>query len=325
MAVMRTNELQTKPLVDIQDLSISFGSRNVLDRVSFSIQPGERVALVGESGSGKSITAMALTRLLPELQAKIGAERLTVNGLDVLKADAPQLQQLRGETVAYIFQEPSSALNPVLKISTQIREALRYHQPENNSQTTVIELLRQTGLPRPEQLLNRYPHQLSGGMQQRVMIAMALACKPKLLVADEPTTSLDVTVQRQIIDLIASLSRDSRMAVLFITHNLALVSECSDRLIVMYAGRIVETGPTDTVLSTPAHPYTRALLNAVPKLDKNKAKLAGIPGTYSDRIEIQGCRFHPRCSNVMNPCSKTIPPLHETEHPGHYSACFLSA
>lgn len=322
---MRTNELQTKPLVDIQDLSISFGSRNVLDRVSFSIQPGERVALVGESGSGKSITAMALTRLLPELQAKIGAERLTVNGLDVLKADAPQLQQLRGETVAYIFQEPSSALNPVLKISTQIREALRYHQPENNSQTTVIELLRQTGLPRPEQLLNRYPHQLSGGMQQRVMIAMALACKPKLLVADEPTTSLDVTVQRQIIDLIASLSRDSRMAVLFITHNLALVSECSDRLIVMYAGRIVETGPTDTVLSTPAHPYTRALLNAVPKLDKNKAKLAGIPGTYSDRIEIQGCRFHPRCSNVMNPCSKTIPPLHETEHPGHYSACFLSA
>jgi phosphonate C-P lyase system protein PhnK len=256
--------VRAQALVEVKDLRIRFGSVAAVDGVSFSIAPGETVALVGESGSGKSITALSLARLLP-FQARM--EGTVVFGdRDIMDLGDSQLRALRGKDIAYVFQEPSAALNPVFTVGYQIEEAMRLHRPDVDARKEATEWLRKVGIPEPQKRAGFYPHQMSGGMQQRVMIAMALACRPKLLVADEPTTALDVTVQQQILELLVSLRRELGMAMLLITHNLAIVAGVADRICVMKAGRIVESGPSADVLRSPQHPYTQALLAAVPRL-----------------------------------------------------------
>jgi ABC-type dipeptide/oligopeptide/nickel transport system ATPase component len=257
-------------LLDVRDLRTYFGRKDqpvrAVDGVSFTVGQGETVALVGESGSGKSVTALSLARLLPAAQAYHAGGQIVFGGRDVLAMGDAELRALRGADIAYVFQEPGSSLNPVFTIGYQIAEAVRLHRPDVDARKETLEWLGRVGIPEPKQRFDSYPHQFSGGMQQRVMIAMALACRPKLLVADEPTTALDVTIQAQILKLLASLQHELNMAMLLITHNLALVAENADRVYVMRAGVIVESGPTEQILRRPEHPYTQALLAAVPRL-----------------------------------------------------------
>ena len=259
-----------KPLIEVLNLKTWFrspqGPVRAVDGVSFSIRPGETVALVGESGSGKSVTALSLARLNPEPPARYESGLIFWQGESVLGMKARRLRKLRGGEIAYIFQEPSTALNPVFTVGAQVAEALRLHRRKVHIQEETIRLFRMVGLPDPEKRVSAYPHQLSGGQQQRVMMAMALASQPKLLIADEPTTALDVTIQAQILELLVHLQQELNMAVLLITHNLGLVADVASRVNIMYAGKVVESGDTREVLSDPAHPYTRMLLNAVPTL-----------------------------------------------------------
>jgi ABC-type dipeptide/oligopeptide/nickel transport system ATPase component len=266
------------PLLHVDNLGIHFGSGDdvvkAVDGISFEMQPGETLAVVGESGSGKSVTALALTRLLAVPPARIVSGKIEFEGHDVLRASESELRSLRGKQIAYIFQEPSSSLNPVFTIGYQIREAIELHRPEvSDVEREIVSALDRVGIREPAKRLGDYPHQLSGGMQQRVMIAMALACQPKLLVADEPTTALDMTIQKQIMDLLKELKQTSNMAILLITHNFGLVSDFADRVVVMFRGRIVEAGPTAEVLRNPQHPYTRALIECVPKLGQKQHRL----------------------------------------------------
>jgi len=266
------------PLLHVENLGIHFGSGTdvvkAVDGISFDMQAGETLAVVGESGSGKSVTALALTRLLASPPARIISGKIEFEGRDVLRASEHELRSLRGKQIAYIFQEPSSSLNPVFTIGYQIREAIELHRPEvKDVEREIILALDRVGIREPAKRLGDYPHQLSGGMQQRVMIAMALACQPKLLVADEPTTALDVTIQKQIMDLLKDLKRSSNMAILLITHNFGLVSDFADRVVVMFRGRIVEAGPTAEVLRNPQHAYTQALIECVPKLGQKQHRL----------------------------------------------------
>jgi len=265
-------------LLRVANLGIHFGPPDnpvkAVDGISFEMQAGETLAVVGESGSGKSVTALALTRLLAIPPARIVSGAVEFEGCDVLQMPDSELRKLRGKQIAYIFQEPSSSLNPVFTIGYQIREAIELHRPEvHDVEKEIIHALDTVGIREPAKRLGDYPHQLSGGMQQRVMIAMALACQPKLLVADEPTTALDVTIQKQIMDLLKELKQSSNMAILLITHNFGLVSDFADRVVVMFRGRIVETGPTAEVLRNPQHPYTRALIECVPKLGQKQHRL----------------------------------------------------
>jgi len=265
-------------LLDVKNLGIHFGSTKdpvkAVDGISFEIKAGETLAVVGESGSGKSVTALALTRLLATPPARIVSGVIEFEGRDVLRMPGGELRALRGKQIAYIFQEPGSSLNPVFTIGYQIREAIELHRPEVQDVTAeIVRALDTVGIREPAKRLGDYPHQLSGGMQQRVMIAMALACQPKLLVADEPTTALDVTIQKQIMDLLKELKRSSNMAILLITHNFGLVSDFADRVAVMFRGHIVETGPTAEILRNPQHPYTRALIECVPKLGQKQHRL----------------------------------------------------
>ncbi|MFH0909438.1 MAG: ABC transporter ATP-binding protein [bacterium] len=257
-------------LLEVRDLRTYFGRKDcpvrAVDGVSFTVGQGETVALVGESGSGKSVTALSLARLLPATQAYHAGGQIVFGGRDVLAMGDADLRALRGADIAYVFQEPGTSLNPVFTIGYQIAEAVRLHRPEVDARKETQEWLGRVGIPEPEQRFDAYPHQFSGGMQQRVMIAMALACRPKLLVADEPTTALDVTIQAQILKLLSALQRELNMAMLLITHNLALVAENADRVYVMRAGEIVESGQTEQILRRPQHPYTQALLAAVPRL-----------------------------------------------------------
>jgi len=266
------------PLLHVENLGIHFGlsadAVKAVDGISFEMQPGETLAVVGESGSGKSVTALALTRLLAMPPARIVSGKIEFEGSDVLRASENELRALRGKQIAYIFQEPSSSLNPVFTIGYQIREAIELHRPEvRDVEQEIVSALDRVGIREPAKRLGDYPHQLSGGMQQRVMIAMALACQPKLLVADEPTTALDVTIQKQIMDLLKELKRTSNMAILLITHNFGLISDFADRVVVMFRGRIVEAGPTAEVLRNPQHSYTRALIECVPKLGQKQHRL----------------------------------------------------
>jgi ABC-type dipeptide/oligopeptide/nickel transport system ATPase component len=265
------------PLLNVENLGIQFGPVSdpvkAVDGISFGMRAGETLAVVGESGSGKSVTALALTRLLPSPPARISG-KIEFEGRDVLTLPERELRALRGNQIAYIFQEPGSSLNPVFTIGYQIREAIELHRPEVHDVTAeIVMALDKVGIREPAKRLNDYPHQLSGGMQQRVMIAMALACQPKLLVADEPTTALDVTIQKQIMDLLKELKRSSNMAIMLITHNFGLVADFADRVAVMFRGKIVETGPTEEVLRNPQHAYTRALIECVPKLGQKQHRL----------------------------------------------------
>jgi ABC-type dipeptide/oligopeptide/nickel transport system ATPase component len=267
----------TEPLLQIDNLAVSFGATKAVDGISFFIGAGETIAVVGESGSGKSVTALSLTRLLATPPARFDSGKILFEGKDVLAMSGRDLRSLRGKQIAYIFQEPGTSLNPVFTIAYQIGEALALHRPEVvDHRAEIIRCLADVGIRNPEQRLNDYPHQLSGGMQQRVMIAMALACQPKLLVADEPTTALDVTIQKQIMDLLRDLKAKSGMSILLITHNFGIVADFADRVIVMFRGKIVETGPTADVLKNPQHPYTRALIDCVPKLGQKQHRLKTI-------------------------------------------------
>jgi len=266
------------PLLHVENLAIHFGTGTdvvkAVDDISFAMQAGETLAVVGESGSGKSVTALALTRLLAVPPARIVSGKIEFDGHDVLRASDRELRALRGKQIAYIFQEPSSSLNPVFTIGYQIREVIELHRPEvKDVEREIVSALDRVGIREPAKRLGDYPYQLSGGMQQRVMIAMALACQPKLLVADEPTTALDVTIQKQIMDLLKELKKTSNMAILLITHNFGLVSDFADRVVVMFRGKIVESGPTAEVLRNPQHPYTRALIECVPKLGQKQHRL----------------------------------------------------
>ena len=271
-----------RPLLSVQNLTVRFDSGpkpvTAVDNLSFSIEPGETVAVVGESGSGKTTAALALARLTPPAAAcSLSGQALWEDGTDLLSCPGNVLRKARGGKLAYIFQEPSTSLNPVFSVGFQIRESLQLHQPElPDFQAEVTRLLQLVGIRDPEKRACDYPHQLSGGMQQRVMIAMALACKPRLLVADEPTTALDVTIQAQILDLLRDLRKQFHMSVLLITHNFGIVANFADRVLVMFDGRLVEQGPVQEILRAPQHPYTRALLDCIPRLGQNRQRLASI-------------------------------------------------
>ncbi len=278
---MAESDPKSTPLLQVRDLNIGFQSRHgavqAVEGVNFSLAAGEVLAIVGESGSGKSVTALALTRLLPRPPGCRIRGRILYQGQDVLEASQTKLQRIRGKDIAYIFQEPASSLNPVFTVGHQIAEAIRLHFPEEQDVTArVIESLGMVGIRNPEQRHRDYPHQLSGGMNQRVMIAMALACKPRILVADEPTTALDVTIQAEIMTLLSRLKDELGMAVILITHNFGIVKGFADRVMVMFWGKSVETGTTATVLDNPRHPYTRALLACIPRLGGKRERLTTI-------------------------------------------------
>jgi ABC-type dipeptide/oligopeptide/nickel transport system ATPase component len=270
------------PLLDVKNLTVEFSSGakpvTAVNHLSFAIEPGETVAVVGESGSGKTTAALALARLTPPAPAcSLSGQALWEDGTDLLSCPGETLRQARGGKLAYIFQEPSTSLNPVFSVGFQIREALQLHQPDlPDFDAEVARLLQLVGIRDPEKRARDYPHQLSGGMQQRAMIAMALACKPRLLVADEPTTALDVTIQAQILDLLRDLRKQFGMAVLLITHNFGIVAHFADRVLVMLDGRLVEQGPVKEILRAPQHPYTKALLDCIPRLGQNRQRLASI-------------------------------------------------
>jgi len=316
---------QPPPVLSVSDLRVSFASDEgpvrAVDGVDFSVSRGETVALVGESGCGKTVSAMALARLVsgPGLRVSGGIE---LDGENVLEMNDRRLRAIRGAVISYVFQDPASSLNPVKTVGSQIGEAIRLHRRVKDVTAEVADLLRLAGLPEPESRAQSYPHQLSGGMQQRVMIAMALACRPKLLVADEPTTALDVTIQAKIFQLLRRLRSELDMAVLLITHNLGLVAANADRVYVMYAGRMMESGPADGVLRRAAHPYTRGLLAAVPRLRRKTAgRLTGIEGTVPHPARLpSGCRFHPRCSLAQSVCREIEPDL-ENVTEGHQVRC----
>lgn len=328
------------PLLEVNNLSIEFNTSGiflpVVSEISFKVNAGEILALVGESGCGKSVSCMALARLLPRGAARVFGEVKFMHQGGVcypLTMPARELRKIRGGGIAYIFQEPSSSLNPVFRIGDQIIEALELHRPEIiDCRNKAINLLRQVGIPEPETRLRSYPHELSGGMQQRVMIAMALAGKPSLLVADEPTTALDVTIQAQILELLQQLRDEHQMGVILVTHNLGIVAEMADRVAVMYAGNIVETGNAKAVINNPQHPYTRALLAAVPKLNHHNKSLYTIPGMVPQPADFPtGCRFSGRCvesaqrsAEFQARCRNEKPPCYEAE-PGHFSYCFLNS
>jgi len=306
------------PLLEIKDLKLDFVANGAglraVDGVSLDIEAGETVCLVGESGCGKSVTALSIARLVPTPPAKYVGGEILLNGRDVLKINQRGLQDIRGGVVSYVFQEPGASLNPVFRVGAQIKESLKLHKPDRATNTEVIRLLKLVGIPAPESRIKNYPFEMSGGMQQRVMIAMALASEPKLLVADEPTTALDVTIQAQILDLLRDLKQRLGMAILLITHNLGIVADMADRVAVMYAGQIVELAPARELLCRPLHPYTQALMASVPKLSGGAERLTAIPGNVPRIGNFPpGCRFAPRCPIAKPECSNAIPELIEVE------------
>ena len=299
------------PLLQVRDLKVWFdtdtGVARAVNGVTFSIAEGETVSLVGESGCGKSVTALSLSRLLPEPPAFFPDGTITMEGVDVLKMDRPQLTELRGGGIAYVFQEPGTSLNPVLRIGFQLAEAIRRHGEAASIHEESVRLLSLVGLSDPERRLQCYPYELSGGQQQRIVIAMALAGRPRLLVADEPTTALDVTVQAQILELLRSLQDQFEMAVLLITHNMGLVADMAHTTHVMYAGTLVESGATQDVLYRPLHPYTRGLLDSVPRID-SVGRAEGIKGSVPPVTDLpQGCAFAPRCARADERCLREMP------------------
>ena len=312
------------PLLEITDLAVSFrterGEVEALSGVSLAIEGGESFGVVGESGSGKSLTALSVLGLIPDPPGRITRGTIRFAG-EVL--DAPAQRRLRGRDIAMIFQEPMSALNPVFTVGEQVAEGLRVHEKLSRraARDRAAQLLGHVGIPDPRRRLQQYPHKLSGGMRQRVMIAAALACRPRLLIADEPTTALDVTIQAQILALLADLQRETGMAVMLITHDLGVIAQVVRRVAVMYAGRVVETGPVLPVFESSAHPYTRALLRSIPSLAGEAARLPAIPGSVpTPAAWPQGCRFHPRCAYAEPACIAAIPPLREIAA-GHQAAC----
>ncbi len=306
------------------DFETDAGTSKVLDRVSLSIEPGEVFGLVGETGCGKTVTALSILRLLPP-NARIRGGQVLFIGEDLLTKPEEEMNRIRGIRISMVFQDPATSLNPVYPVGEQIARVVMVHEgvERGPAEARAIDLFHRMGLPDPRSVLRRYPHELSGGMQQRVMISMALACRPKLLIADEPTTAVDVTIQAQILDLLMELRQEFRLSVLLITHNLGVVAETCDRIGVMYAGTVAETATTQDLFRDPLHPYTQALLKALPRPDARGQPLASIPGTVPSLLDPPtGCRFHPRCVFAMPTCTTRRPELRE-HRAAHAAACLL--
>jgi len=330
----------TEPLLRVRDLKTYFvterggGTARAVDGVSFDVYPGETLGIVGESGCGKTVTSLSILRLIPEPPGHIlSGSLIEFEGRSLLTLRPPELRAIRGNEVAMIFQEPMASLNPVFTVGDQIAEAAIVHQrlPRKRARARAIEMLRLVGIPDPEERVDHYPHQLSGGMSQRVMIAMALVCRPKLLIADEPTTALDVTIQAQILELLDRLQAELGMAVLLITHDLGIVAGTSDRVVVMYAGQVVETAATPELFAHPLHPYTEGLMAAVPRIDTRVSQVRGRLHTIPGQVPAAsawppGCRFHPRCPYAWDRCTAEEPPLLDAGRgePGSHSVrCWL--
>ena len=315
-------------LLEVKNLSTHFsvegGEFCAVDGVSFALEPGRTLGIVGESGCGKSVTALSIMGLIPQPPGRIAAGEILFEGLDLLKLAPAQLRELRGDRISMIFQEPMSSLNPAFTVGDQIAEVLLRHRKysRQDARDRAIELLRRVRIPSPERRYDEHPHRLSGGMRQRVMIAMALACSPRLLIADEPTTALDVTIQAQILDLMRLLREETGTAIILITHDLGVVAELADDVAVMYAGRIVEHASVARIFSEPQHPYTVGLLGSIPRLHMERERLAAIEGFVPDAAALpEGCRFHPRCPFAIDRCAREIPPLAEVGS-GHFVACW---
>lgn len=318
--------MTTGPILQVENLQTSFhtdaGLGRAVDGVSFHLDRGETLGLVGESGCGKSVTALSILRLVAP-PGQIHGGRIMLSGRDLLTLSERDMRRVRGDEVAMVFQEPMSSLNPVLTCGRQIEEAVRLHQgvSRKEARNRAIEMMRLVGIPAPEQRIDEFPHQLSGGMRQRVMIGIALSCNPDVLIADEPTTALDVTIQAQILELLERLQEEFHMAILLITHDLGVVAEVADRVAVMYAGQIVEQAATVDLFAAPAHPYTRGLLRAIPHLDGEQERLEVIPGRVPEATDFPpGCRFHPRCAMAEPECQRQAQVL-QVAGAGHEVRC----
>ena len=318
-------------LVEIRNLKTHFhtedGISPAVDGLSLHIERGETLAVVGESGCGKSVTSLSIMRLVPDPPGRIVNGEILFEGRDLLKISEYEMRKIRGNAISMIFQEPMTSLNPIYTIGEQIVETITEHQSLSRKEALdkVVELLRLVGIPLPDRRVNEYPHQLSGGMRQRVMIAMALSCNPKLLIADEPTTALDVTIQAQILELMRKLKNELGMAIMLITHDLGVVAEMAQRVVVMYAGKVIEEGDVFSIFRQPLHPYTEGLLQSVPRMDSTRENLHVINGVVPNPLKLpRGCRFSPRCPYVFDKCRETQPELQQVA-PGRYVACFLGA
>jgi oligopeptide/dipeptide ABC transporter ATP-binding protein len=317
------------PMLQLEDLTVRFhlkrGQLTAIDGVTLTVQRGETFGLVGESGSGKTVTARSVMRLIPMPPGEIVRGRILFEGTNILEHSDQQMRELRGKKIAMVFQEPMSALNPVFTVGKQIADALRTNlsMKKKEAKARVIELLQLVGIPSPASRYNNYVHEFSGGMRQRVMLAMALSCNPTFLIADEPTTALDVTIQATILELIRSMIERFNMSLIFITHNLGVVAHTCDTIGVMYASHLVELGTKNELFANPLHPYTVGLLNSIPRLDTTTKYLTPITGSVCNMLQPpQGCKFHPRCAHAMDICTQEVPPLKEVA-PGHFVACHL--
>jgi len=315
------------PILELMDLRTYFdtedGTVKAVDGVNLKIERGETLGIVGESGCGKSVTAYSIMRLIPDPPGRIAGGRIMFQGQDLARIEEPAMRKIRGNDISMIFQEPMTSLNPVYTVGDQIMEAIILHQEKTPKQARelALDMLAQVGIPSPEKRIDNYPHEMSGGMKQRVMIAMALVCKPALLIADEPTTALDVTIQAQILDILRRLQREIGMSIWFITHDLGVVAEMAHHVAVMYASKVVETADVETLYSAPRHPYTQGLFKSLPQASSGHARLETIPGAVPNPLEFPtGCKFHPRCPHAIADCEKIEPELVEVE-PGHSVAC----
>jgi oligopeptide/dipeptide ABC transporter ATP-binding protein len=316
-------------ILKIRDLKVNFytrrGTVRAVDGVSFDLLKGECLCLVGESGCGKTVTALSILGLIDSPPGRIVGGEIFYDGLDLTRCSADELRHIRGKDIAMIFQDAQSALNPVFTVGDQIAEQIKLHLKvsRRRAKSRTIRRLKEVGIPSPEEVANYYPHQLSGGMKQRAMIAMGLSCDPRLLIADEPTTAVDVTIKAQIIDILRQLKESRKMSMIFITHELGIVSEIGDRIVVMYAGRVAESGAVSELLANPKHPYTSGLIKCLPDITKGRGRLKSIPGTVPSLDNPPGgCLFHPRCDRVMAICRKKEPPLVNIKR-GHTVFCHL--
>jgi len=318
-------------LLEVKDLKTYFytsdGVVRAVDGVTFHIMRGETLGMVGESGCGKSVTSLSIMRLIPDPPGKIVHGQVIFEGEDLLKKSEAAMRRIRGNRISMIFQEPMTSLNPVYTVGDQIAEAIQLHQglKRREAMEKAVEMLRKVGIPLPERRVHEYPHQMSGGMRQRVMIAMALSCNPQLLIADEPTTALDVTIQAQILELMKELKDEMKMAILLITHNLGVIAEMAQRVVVMYAGKLVEEADVRSIFRKPLHPYTEGLLNSIPRIDAPRARLHVIEGVVPNPLYMPpGCRFHPRCPYAEDICRREEPSLVQAGG-GRWVACWMWA